>query len=108
MYAGCVTGTAVPSMLLPKKSLIGTSVNPHRSFLHVRMLKLLDLKLREGCPINMFRDMKPHLPAAVVTPTAVAVLITSFVGMTERSSLAYADAVAAAYGCHRLFLCESA
>jgi hypothetical protein len=107
MYAGCVTGTALPSMLL-SKILIGAGVNPRRSFLQVRMLKLLHMKLREGCLINMFRDMKPHLPSAVVTSAAVAVLITSFVGMTERSALAYADAVAAAYGCHRLFLCESA
>jgi hypothetical protein len=90
------------------KNLDWYQLNPHRSFLYVRMLKLLRIKLREGCPINMIRDMKPHLPAAVVTSAAVAVLITSFVGMTERSALAYADAVAAAYGCHRLFLCESA
>jgi hypothetical protein len=94
-------------MLLPKV-LIVASVNPHRPFLHVSMLELLRMKLREGCPINMFRDLKAHLPAAVATSAAVAVLITSFVGMTVRSSLAYADAVAAAYGCHRLFLCESA
>ena len=93
--------------MLLLKILIDASVNPHRSFLYVSMLKLLHMKLREGCPINMFQDPKAHLPAAVATSAAVAVLITSFVGMTERSSLAYADAVAAAYGCHRLFLCES-
>lgn len=33
---------------------------------------------------------------------------TSCTGMMDRSSLAYAATVAASYGRHRLFLCESA
>jgi hypothetical protein len=46
-------------------------------------------------------------PPLIVSST-VRVFATSAGGITDSTSFAYAAAVAAAYGCHTLFLCESA
>src|SRR5207248_2860852 len=47
-------------------------------------------------------------PAPLIVSSTVSAFATSAGGITESTSFAHAAAVPAAYGCHFLFLCESA